>query len=112
MTMTTEERERKLQICRQWAAVEGVDKVIKEHNVDVIVGPCDSFFAGVGVGARAYFSSILYRHLLLIIFTEYPLASIPFGYVKSSGRSYGLHVIAKAHEEGKMISFMSAWESI
>ncbi|KAH9209837.1 amidase signature domain-containing protein [Leptodontidium sp. 2 PMI_412] len=94
MNMPADERERKLQICRQWAATEGVDKVILEHEVDVIVGPCDSFFAGVGVGA------------------QYPLASIPFGYVESSGRPYGLHVIARAHEEGKIVSFMSAWESI
>ncbi|PVH86312.1 amidase signature enzyme [Cadophora sp. DSE1049] len=94
MSMPADERERKLQICRQWAATEGVDKVILEHEVDVIVGPCDSFFAGVGVGA------------------QYPLASIPFGYVESSGRPYGWHVIASAHEEGKIVSFMSAWESI
>ncbi|KAL5328043.1 hypothetical protein ACEPPN_005750 [Leptodophora sp. 'Broadleaf-Isolate-01'] len=94
MNMPADERERKLQICRQWAATEGVDKVILEHEVDVIIGPCDSFFAGVGVGA------------------QYPLASIPFGYVESSGRPYGLHVIARAHEEGKIVSFMSAWENI
>jgi amidase len=74
MAMLTEERGRKLQICRQWAAVEGVDKVIEERNVDAIVGPCNSFFAGIGVGARAYFSSILHRNLSLMIFTEYPLA--------------------------------------
>jgi amidase len=40
------------------------------------------------------------------------LASIPFGHVESSGRPYGLHVIVKSHEEGKMINFMSDWESI
>lgn len=113
MNMPADERERKLQICRQWAATEGVDKVILEHEVDVIIGPCDSFFAGVGVGARAcsfnirYFSGLAANEI-----TEYPLASIPFGYVESSGRPYGLHVIARAHEEGKIVSFMSAWENI
>lgn len=32
------------------------------------------------------------------------------GYVESSGRPYGLHVIARAHEEAKIVRFMSAWE--
>jgi Asp-tRNA(Asn)/Glu-tRNA(Gln) amidotransferase A subunit family amidase len=41
---------------------------------------------------------------------NYPLATIPFRYVESSGRPYGLHVIAKANEEDKIISFMSVWE--
>ena len=42
----------------------------------------------------------------------YPLASIPFNYVETSGRPYGLHVIAKANEEDKIIKFMSVWEKI
>ncbi|KAF2823653.1 amidase signature enzyme [Ophiobolus disseminans] len=41
-----------LEISKQWAAPEGVDKVIKGHKVDIIVAPADSFFAGVAVGAR------------------------------------------------------------
>ncbi|KAF2806717.1 amidase signature enzyme [Mytilinidion resinicola] len=92
MSMSDEETQKNLQICKQWAATEGVDKVVAEHGVDAIVAPCDSFFAGVGVGAR------------------YPLASIPFGYVESSGRPCGLHVIAKANEEDKIVRFMSVWE--
>ncbi|KAF2441737.1 amidase signature enzyme [Karstenula rhodostoma CBS 690.94] len=90
--MSPEETVKNLEICKKWSATEGVDKVIAEHGVDVIVAPADSFFAGVGVGAR------------------YPLASIPFGYVDSSGRPYGLHVIAKANEEDKIIKFMGMWE--
>lgn len=54
MVMSEEEREKNLEICRQWAAIEGVDKVIEEYGVDVIVAPADSFFAGVGVGARKF----------------------------------------------------------
>jgi len=40
-----------LAICKQWAATEGVDKVMREHDVVVIVAPADSFFAGVAVAA-------------------------------------------------------------
>lgn len=42
----------------------------------------------------------------------YPLASIPFSYVESSGRPYGLHVITRANEEEKIIKFMDVWERI
>jgi amidase len=51
MSMTVEDTKKNLEICKRWAATEGVDKVMKEHGVDVIVAPSDSFFAGVGVGA-------------------------------------------------------------
>ena len=52
--MSPEETVKNLAICREWAATAGVDKVIKDHGVDVIVAPADSFFAGVGVGARKF----------------------------------------------------------
>ncbi len=52
--MNEEETERNLKTCLVWAAREVVDKVIQEHGVDVIVAPSDSFFAGVGVGARKF----------------------------------------------------------
>lgn len=49
--MSAEETTKIFKICEDWAAVEGVDKVMYEHKVDVIVAPADSSFAGVGVGA-------------------------------------------------------------
>lgn len=55
ITMSKKETEENLKICRQWVAIEGVDRVIEEHKIDVIIGPCDGFFAGVGIGARTYF---------------------------------------------------------
>jgi amidase len=42
----------------------------------------------------------------------YPLGSVPFSYVESSGRPYGLLVIARAGEEDKIISFMGLWEKM
>jgi amidase len=43
-----------LEVCKKWAATEGVDRVIAEHGVDVIATPADSFFAGVAVGASKF----------------------------------------------------------
>ncbi|KAK7181490.1 glutamyl-tRNA amidotransferase subunit [Paraphaeosphaeria sporulosa] len=83
-----EETVKKLEICTRWAATEGVEKAIEDHGVDVIVASADSFFAVVPAGAP----------------------STPFSYVESSGRPYGLQVIAKAKEEDKIIKFMRMWE--
>jgi Asp-tRNA(Asn)/Glu-tRNA(Gln) amidotransferase A subunit family amidase len=44
--------------------------------------------------------------------TEYPLASLPLGYVEASGRPYGIQAIVKANEEHKMIEFMSLWQKL
>lgn len=37
--------------CRNWAAVEGIDKIVAETGVDVVVCCSDSFYAGVSVGS-------------------------------------------------------------
>lgn len=52
MEMSAEDIARNLGICKRCAGTEGVDKVMEEHGVDVIVAPADSFFAGVAVGAN------------------------------------------------------------
>jgi amidase len=44
-SMSAADTAKNLAICKRWAAIEGVDKVMP-HGVDVIVAPCDSFFAG------------------------------------------------------------------
>ncbi|CAM1505655.1 Fc.00g112920.m01.CDS01 [Cosmosporella sp. VM-42] len=80
--------------CKRWAATEGIDKVVSEHGVDVVVCCSDSYYAGVSVAAR------------------YPMAAVPLGYIESSGRPYGLQAIAPAHEEWKLVKFMAAWERV
>ncbi|KAI9148400.1 Calcium-transporting ATPase [Paramyrothecium foliicola] len=84
----------RLDACKQWAATDGIDKVVQEHGVDVVVCCSDSFFAGVSVAAR------------------YPMAAMPLGYIASSGRPYGLLAIAKANEEAKLVKLMAIWNAI
>ena len=96
--------------CRQRAATEGVDKVVAEHGVDVVVCCSDSYFAGVSVAARKL-SRIAIRYTQ----TDdigYPMAGVPLGYIESSGRPYGLQAVAPANEEERLVRFMAAWESI
>lgn len=40
------------------------------------------------------------------------MAAIPLGYIESSGRPYGLHAIASAHQEAKLVRFMAACERV
>lgn len=42
----------------------------------------------------------------------YPAGTMPLGYLEPSGRPFGLCVLARANEESKIISIMSAWESV
>ena len=36
---------------------------------------------------------------------------MPLGYLRASGRPYGLCVLAGKNQEGKIFSVMSAWEA-
>ncbi|RMJ11706.1 hypothetical protein CDV36_008675 [Fusarium kuroshium] len=83
-----------LEGCKRWASTNGVDRVMAEKGIDVVVCCSDSLFAGVSVAAR------------------YPMAEIPLGYIESSGRPYGLQAIAKAHQEPKLVKFMAACERV
>lgn len=40
------------------------------------------------------------------------MAAVPVGYIKSSGRPYGLQAIAPAYQESKLVRFMAAWEQV
>ncbi|RSL71899.1 hypothetical protein CEP54_001161 [Fusarium duplospermum] len=77
--------------CKRWAATDGVDRVMAEKGIDVVVCCSDSLFAGVSVAA------------------QYPMAEVPLGYIESSGRPYGLQAIAKPHQEGRLVKFMAAF---
>ena len=57
--MNSGDTAKSLAICKLWAATEGVDKALLENNIDIIVAPVDSFFAGVAVGASK--SSVLFK---------------------------------------------------
>lgn len=40
------------------------------------------------------------------------MATVPLGYIESSGRPYGLQAVARAGEEWKLVKFMAIWERI
>ncbi|KAM0426596.1 hypothetical protein ACHAPT_008290 [Fusarium lateritium] len=63
---------------RTVAGKEGVDKVLQEHNLDLVALPMDSPSPRIAAAAG------------------YPIATVPLGKLDYRGRPFGLAIIAKA----------------
>ncbi|OAA80786.1 Amidase signature domain protein [Akanthomyces lecanii RCEF 1005] len=79
--------------CRTVAQDRGVDKVMKENNLDLIAFPMDSPCPRVAAAAG------------------YPIATVPLGTLRYNGRPFGLAIVAQAGREDLLFTFMSAWEA-
>lgn len=78
---------------RKLAGPENIDRVLGEHDLDVIIAPSDSPISGVAALAG------------------YPIGTMPLGYLKDSGRPFGLTILASAGQEHKILALMRNWES-
>ncbi|KUJ15904.1 amidase signature enzyme [Mollisia scopiformis] len=84
--------EQSLNYIRRMSRAEGIDKALSQYDIDVIIGPADSFLSTLAAAAG------------------YPLAVFPLGQMKFNGRPFGLVALTRAHGEDKLLRFMSAWE--
>ncbi|KAI1366138.1 amidase signature domain-containing protein [Xylaria arbuscula] len=91
-TMTEEQYNRNVKALRT-AARDAIDRVLSKHNLDVVLGPCDSRLNSMAAAAG------------------YPLGNLPLGYADFNGRGFSLHIIAPAGDEAKIFQVMSAWET-
>jgi Asp-tRNA(Asn)/Glu-tRNA(Gln) amidotransferase A subunit family amidase len=57
------------------------------------------------------FSMYFIQNRTLKIDLGYPLALVPLNCMEFNGRPFGLVALTTAHNEAKLIHFMSAWES-
>ncbi|KAJ5724815.1 amidase signature enzyme [Penicillium malachiteum] len=78
---------------RKVVGEDGIDKVLNEFGLDVIISPMDSPISTVAALAG------------------YPSATVPLGYLEPSGRPIGFCLVAKANEEGELLSVMSTYEA-
>lgn len=76
------------------AKINGIDKTLKDFDLDIIVGPMDGRIPTVAAAAG------------------YPVGAMPLGYSKTNGRPFGLAIVAAAGNEGLMLQAMSAWEKM
>ncbi|KAH7416717.1 amidase signature domain-containing protein [Cadophora sp. MPI-SDFR-AT-0126] len=71
---------------------QGIDKSLKDFDVDVIIGPADSSVN------------------LIIAAAGYPSATVPLSYLDYNGRPFGLIAFTTAGGEKTLLRFMKAWE--
>ncbi|KAL8418926.1 hypothetical protein RB594_002220 [Gaeumannomyces avenae] len=72
--------------------VSGIDKILAEHDLDVILGPMDGRIPTIAAAAG------------------YPVGTMPLGYSKTNGRAFGACIISGAGQEAKILKAMGAWD--
>ncbi|KAN0114723.1 Amidase signature domain containing protein [Hyaloscypha variabilis] len=93
-TLTDETRSQIISFLRTTAKDNGFDKIFAETGAEVLMGPLDARVVTVAAAAG------------------YPCGVVPLGYADNlNGRAYGMAIVAKAGEEGKILEAMSAWEA-
>lgn len=93
--------------CRRLSQTEGIDKAMKDHNLDALIAPTE--------GSPAFAIDPVVGDNLLKggcstppAVAGYPHITVPAGYVH--GLPVGLSFFARAFEEGKLISYAYAFE--
>ncbi|PVH86293.1 amidase signature enzyme [Cadophora sp. DSE1049] len=90
---TKEQSEEAIRQLHKVARERGVDHTMREKDINVIIGPCDSRLDAIVTGSG------------------YPCATLPLSYYSRNGRPFGLIAIAAAGQEELLVQLMSAWEA-
>ncbi|KAI0098026.1 putative glutamyl-tRNA amidotransferase subunit A [Nemania sp. FL0031] len=93
LELSQDEYDRALRHLRYISRDSGVDYVLEQHGVDVIIGPADSFLTSIAAGGG------------------YPIAGMPLSYLDFNGRPLGLAAITRRGGDGLLIKVLSAWEA-
>ena len=72
---------------------ENVENCLSLTNSDVIVASGESVLTTIAMAAG------------------YPVASAPLSFAKFNGRPFGIEILAREGEEGKLLKFLSAWNA-
>ncbi|KAM3502973.1 hypothetical protein MY10362_004487 [Beauveria mimosiformis] len=92
-TMDPEEYRKLIDQARNTCGEKGIDRVLEENEVDIILGPGDgTMFIIAGTAG-------------------YPVASLPLGYLDFNGRPFGMQITARAHQDALLIQAQSAWKA-
>ncbi|KAL6410806.1 Amidase [Ilyonectria robusta] len=87
---STEATEVRLKEGEHHAAAEGIDRFLKESDVDIILGPADCWLTDFACVA----------------------AMLPLSFWKKNGRAFGIIAITSKNREDLLIQLMSAWETV
>ncbi|KAL6824617.1 amidase signature domain-containing protein [Trichoderma sp. SZMC 28015] len=91
MTMSDEEHDFLLEHVRKVGRDIGIDKTLKEYDVDLVIAPADSPVN------------------LLVSAAGYPSATMPLSYLEYNGRPIGLVAFTTAGGEGMLLNFLRAY---
>ncbi|EHK48802.1 hypothetical protein TRIATDRAFT_175067, partial [Trichoderma atroviride IMI 206040] len=93
MTMSDQEHDFLLRHARKVGRDIGIDKTLKEYDVDLVIAPADSPVN------------------LLVSAAGYPSATMPLSYLKYNGRPIGLVAFTTAGGEEMLLNFLRAYEN-
>lgn len=88
---------------RKAAGPDNIDHALKKHGLDIIIAPTDS---QVTPSPKRENKGILSTDL-----PGYPIGTVPLGYLKESGRSFGLDIVGTGNSEAVILGVMNAWEA-
>ncbi|KAJ5151221.1 uncharacterized protein N7482_010473 [Penicillium canariense] len=91
--LSSEEYDDILAFSRKAGRELGIEKTLRENDVDVIIGPGGSTMSYIAAAAG------------------YPIASLPLSYLHYNGRPFGLAILTRAHQDALLVQAMSAWEA-
>ncbi|KAH6631037.1 amidase signature domain-containing protein [Chaetomium sp. MPI-SDFR-AT-0129] len=93
--MSKETYEKYTAALRRHNREEGIDAMLQENDVDVLIGPPRGRFNTIATAAN------------------YPIGTVPLGYATMfNGRAFGLAVVAPENKESLILKVMSAWEAV
>ncbi|KAI4870985.1 putative glutamyl-tRNA amidotransferase subunit A [Hypoxylon rubiginosum] len=92
-SLTAEQYEKTLEHLRSISRDHGIDRILREFDVDVIIGPADSFITSLATGSG------------------YPVAGMPLSYLDFNGRPLGVAALAGKNQDAALVKLMSAWEA-
>ncbi|KAI1773051.1 putative glutamyl-tRNA amidotransferase subunit A [Hypoxylon cercidicola] len=91
--LAAEQYNKTLEHLRRTSRDNGIDYILKEFEVDVIIGPADSFMTSLAAASG------------------YPVAGMPLSYLDFNGRPLGVAALAGKNRDATLVKLMSAWEA-
>ena len=97
---------------RDIGRTRGIDRILKEYDIDVIIGPAESSMTDIASASGQQESLIILQHAYeLTHATGYPIASLPLGYLDFNGRPFAMAALVSGHQEATLVKVQSAWEA-
>uniref|UniRef100_A0A8H7K0Y6 Amidase domain-containing protein n=1 Tax=Bionectria ochroleuca TaxID=29856 RepID=A0A8H7K0Y6_BIOOC len=108
LVLSSDEYDTHLRNVRDLGRTRGIDKILNEHNIDVIIGPADSQFTKIAAAAGEPSQGSISQSS---VNREHRLPSGLLARLDYNGRGFGMLAIAGANQEAKLFEAMGAWHA-